>query len=84
MYNFVTNTCYNNHANKIKSTASKRKKELKMKNMYLEACRLAQKIMKKSDLIIFVEPCGGVEVRNVFTSTESYFNSYKAFIEAFQ
>lgn len=30
MYNFVTNTCYNNHVNKIKSTASKRKKELKM------------------------------------------------------
>ena len=55
-----------------------------MKNMYLAACRLAQKIMKKSDLIIFVEPGGGVEVRNVFTSTQSYFPSYKAFIEAFQ
>ena len=86
MYNFVTNTCYNNHVNKIKSTASKRTKELKMKNMYLAACRLAQKIMKKknNDLIIFVEPGGGVEVRNVFTSTQSYFHSYKAFIEAFQ
>ena len=55
-----------------------------MKNMYLAACRLAQKIMKKSDLIIFVEPGGGVEVRNVFTSTQSYFPNYKAFIEAFQ
>ena len=57
-----------------------------MKNLYVEANRLARKIMKKknNDLIIFVEPGGGVEVKNVFTSTQSYFPSYKAFIEAFQ
>lgn len=55
-----------------------------MKNLYASAKRLAQKIMKKSDLIIFVKPDNCVEVKHGWTGAYQYFPSYKAFIDAFQ